>query len=213
MSKRKRIPYKRIAWVLSLLALIAWSVLGTGASLAWFTDTTPQLKNVFNFADFDLLVEYRKPDGTYADMDGVTTVFDENALFEPGYTQVVHLRVTNNGDVPFDYRTAVILRSYVPGTNVFGQSFTLQDHLRFGMATGDEAAVDAAVATREDAAALATQRLNTYYYQPASLGAGQTVYMALVVYMPTDIGNDANYRGTPIPEVKLGISVTATQQH
>lgn len=211
MARFKRIPYKKITWVLSLLAFIAWSLLGTSASLAWFADTTPQLKNVFNFADFDLLVEYRQADGSYADVDGETSVFDENALFEPGYTQVVRLRVTNEGEVPFDYRTAVILRSYVPGTNVFGQSFALQDYLRFGMITGDEASVDVAVSTREKAAALATQRLNTYH-EPAALGAEQTAYVALVVHMPTDTGNDANYRGTPIPEVKLGVSVTASQQ-
>lgn len=212
MTHTKHIPYKKITWVLSLVALILWSILGTGTSLAWFTDTTPQLKNVFNFADFEVLAEYRLADGSYDDMDGETAVFDESALFEPGYTQVVRLRVTNVGEVPFDFLTAVILRSYVPGTNVFGQSFTLQDHLRFGLVAGDEATVDAAVATRESAAALATQRLNTYH-DPIPLQAGKTAYVALVVHMPTQVGNVANYRGTPIPEVKLGISVTATQQH
>ena len=45
-----------------------------------------------------------------------------------------------------------------------------------------------------------------------SLGVDQEHYMALIVRMPEEVGNVANYRGTDIPTVKLGLSVNASQQ-
>lgn len=36
--------------------------------------------------------------------------------------------------------------------------------------------------------------------------------MALVVRMPEEVGNEANYRGDDIPKVELGIIVKADQQ-
>ena len=57
----KKTSYKRIALALSLCALIIWGILGTGASLAWFTDTSPEINNIFHFADFDLVVAHRLP--------------------------------------------------------------------------------------------------------------------------------------------------------
>jgi hypothetical protein len=36
-------------------------------------------------------------------------------------------------------------------------------------------------------------------------------YAALVVYMPEEVNNVANYRGASVPKVKLGITVHAQQ--
>jgi len=36
-------------------------------------------------------------------------------------------------------------------------------------------------------------------------------YAALIVYMPEEVGNKANYRGFDVPQVKLGITVFAQQ--
>lgn len=36
-------------------------------------------------------------------------------------------------------------------------------------------------------------------------------YAALIVYMPEEVGNKANYRGFDVPQVKLGIKVFAQQ--
>ncbi|MBQ8202988.1 MAG: hypothetical protein IJZ75_01750 [Clostridia bacterium] len=55
-------------------------------------------------------------------------------------------------------------------------------------------------------------KLSNYATDEASLEAGKTVYMAIVVHMPEGIGNEANYRGDEIPKVELGIIATATQQ-
>ena len=51
--------YKKLALVLSLSLIIVWMILGTGASLAWFTDTSEEVKNIFHVAEFDLEVSHR----------------------------------------------------------------------------------------------------------------------------------------------------------
>jgi hypothetical protein len=42
------------------------------------------------------------------------------------------------------------------------------------------------------------------------VGAADKV-MALVVYMPEEVGNEANYRGADIPQIDLGLDLLATQ--
>lgn len=210
--KKKR-TYKRIALTLSLCLILLWSILGTGASLAWFADTSPEVNNIFHFAEFDLKVSYRVAKDTYRELDGQTKVFDEQALYEPGYVQVVVLKIENEGTVPFNFNTAVNVTDYTPAINVFGQSFNLQDHLTFGVVSAEtEAQLDAQIATRKQAMAHANMPLNNYSTDVAALDAKDEAYLAIIVCMPEEVGNEANYRGTDVPEVELGVIVSATQQ-
>lgn len=208
----KKRPYKKIALALSLWALILWFLLGTGASLAWFSDTSPEINNIFHFADFELEVSHRLTDGTWERVDSQTKVFEEDALYEPGYTQVVYLRVENKGDRALQFKTAVNVTGYTLATNVFGQFFSLQDHLKFGLAASDtEEAMKNSVPNREKAREIATSKLNNYSTAPTVLEAGKASYVALIVSMPEEVGNIANYWGEPRPKVELGIIVTADQ--
>ena len=188
---KKRI-YKQIALALSLCALIVWCILGTGASLAWFTDTSPEINNIFHFAEFDLVVSHRLTDGKWEEVDSQTKIFDEEALYEPGYVQVVYLKVENN---------------------VFGHDFMLQDYLKFGIKTADtEEEMKNSIPDRESAVEIASEPLHNYYETGAfELAPGGTKYIALIVRMPEEVGNVANYRGDTVPEVDLGITVKADQ--
>ena len=208
----KNKPFKRIALVLSLAALVIWGLLGTGASLAWFTDTTPDLTNIFHFADFDVGVYYEETDGNWTEITDKTKVFDEEALFEPGYVQVVYLKVVNRGDRPFEFFTAVNVNRSSPAENAFGQEFLLQDYLKFGItisSTPEE--MRESIPDRDAAVEIATMPLHSYATDTAVLESGEATYIALIVRMPTDVGNIANYRGSRIPEVELGITVKADQ--
>ena len=49
----------KIALAVGIVLLTLWGLLGTGTSIAWFHDETEEVRNVFNFAVFDLNVEYR----------------------------------------------------------------------------------------------------------------------------------------------------------
>ena len=208
---KKRI-YKQIALALSLCALIVWCILGTGASLAWFTDTSPEINNIFHFAEFDLVVSHRLTDGKWEEVDSQTKIFDEEALYEPGYVQVVYLKVENKGTVPFEFYTSVNVNGCIVATNVFGQEFMLQDYLKFGVTTADsEDAMKNSVPNREKAVEIADMPLHNYDTETAVLNPSATKYIALIVRMPEEVGNVANYRGDTVPEVDLGITVKADQ--
>ena len=208
----KKTPYKRIALALSLCALIVWCILGTGASLAWFTDTSPEINNIFHFAEFDLVVSHRLTDGKWEEVDSQTKMFNEEALYEPGYVQVVYLKVENKGTLPFEFYTSVNVNGCIVATNVFGQEFMLQDYLKFGVTTADsEDAMKNSVPNREKAVEIADMPLHNYDSETAVLNPGATKYIALIVRMPEEVGNVANYRGNTVPKVELGITVKADQ--
>ena len=208
----KKTPYKRIALALTLCLLILWGILGTGASLAWFADTSPEINNIFHVADFDLVVSHRLTDGKWEEVDGQTKIFDEKALYEPGYIQVVYLQVKNNGSVPFKFYTAINVNDCDVATNLFGQQFFLQDYLKFGLATADsEETMKNSIPTREKAVQIADMPLHNYDTETAILAPGATKYIALIVRMPEEVGNVANYRGDDVPKVELGVTVKADQ--
>ena len=211
-TQANKTAYKRIALALSLCALIVWGILGTGASLAWFTDTSPEINNIFHFAEFDLVVSHRLTDGKWQEVDSQTKIFDEEALYEPGYVQVVYLKVENKGTVPFEFSTAVNVNGCIEATNVFGQRYMLQDYLKFGLTTANtEEEMKNSIPNREKAVAIADLPLHNYDTETAILAPGATKYIALIVRMPEEVGNIANYRGNTIPKVELGITVKADQ--
>ena len=212
-AQARKTPYKRIALVLSLCALLIWAILGTGASLAWFTDTSPEINNIFHFGEFDLVVSHRLTDGKWQEVDSQTKIFDEEALYEPGYVQVVYLKVENKGTVPFKFDTAVNVNGCIKATNVFGQPFMLQEYLKFGLATANtEEEMKNSIPDRDAAVEIANEPLHNYYKSGSfELAPGKTKYIALIVRMPEEVGNIANYRGDVIPKVELGITVKADQ--
>lgn len=210
VAKKKK--FKKIALALSVVALVAWVMLGTGASLAWFTDNSNEINNIFHVAEFDLEVSHRLTDGKWESIDGKTDVFDDEALYEPGYTQVVYLKVENKGDVPFNFYTAVNVNGCNTAINVFGHTFLLQDYLKFGITISDtEEEMKDSIPDRDAAAAIATMPLHNYATDTAMLEAGGTCYIALVVRMPEEVDNVANYREDIVPTLELGITVKADQ--
>ena len=64
---------------------------------------------------------------------------------------------------------------------------------------------------RNAAEEIAVLPLHNYDTNTAVLQPGQTSYIALVVRMPKEVGNIANYRGDTVPKVELGITVKADQ--
>lgn len=206
-------PITKVILSLSIVALVVWSLLGTGTSLAWFTDRTEVVRNIFNFAEFDVLVEYKNAKGGYYDLEGATEIFDDEALYEPGYVEVIYLKITNNGDIPFDYKTAVGVSDYRPAVNLWGQSFNLRDHLEFGFVTADsETELSAIVNDRKTATELASTPLDNYESTTRSLAADSVTYAAVIIEMPESVGNVANHRSLLPPKIELMLVVTADQQ-
>ena len=213
--KRNKRTYTKIALTLSVIFFVVWTVLGTGTSLAWFADTTPVQKNIFYVGELDLVVSHRLADGSYEEITAETSIFDDEALYEPGYVQVVYLRIENKGDILFDYKMAIGVNDYTPAINIFGQSFNLQDYLRFGLVSADsEAELEKMVEDREKSKDNSTDDipLSTYTTETEMLDVGGIKYVALIVRMPEKIGNVANHNGESVPKIKLGLIVEATQK-
>lgn len=208
--------FTKKAMVLSVCLLALWAILGTGTTLAWFTDTTPTTKNTFTIGELDLDVFYKNDLLTdYEPVESDTSVFNDQARYEPGYTQVVYLHVVNAGELDFDYKVSVDRYSYVDSVNVLGGTLHLPQYLRIGVMFGD----DEAKLTREVAQALADKDtmevllLNQYSKTDTkTVPAGGERYVALIVFMPDTVGNEANYQtGAKIPTVELGLTVYAQQ--
>lgn len=221
MKKRK---VTKIAFVFSICLLVLWGFLGIQSTIAWYKDETPVAKNTFDIQELDLVV-YHKVEDDWEVVDRDTEIFDKEALYEPGYTQVVYLKIENKGEVDFDYKMSVDMISFVAGENEMGNPIYLPNYLKFGAVIEK----DEVTLNRELARVLATDDLddgaqpgveklplNTYSSAKGELdaekGEDSIDYVAIVIYMPEHIGNEANYRGDTIPEVQLGITVKASQR-
>jgi predicted ribosomally synthesized peptide with SipW-like signal peptide len=212
-SEKNKTQVKTIALALSLCVIFLWALLGTGVSLAWFHDTSTETKNIFHVANFDLAVSYKDETGNWMPIDGSTSVFDDDAIYEPGYAQVVYLKIENKGDCAFQFQSAVSVDKYTEAVNGLGQPFSLHEHLKFGAVFAEsEQAAAGKVQTRDDASKIATMKLSHYWEKSATLEAGGVTYMAMVVYLPVEVGNESNYRGDIVPKIELGLIFHATQQ-
>ena len=206
-----------MALALSACLFVIWWALGTGATLAWFSDADT-VRNVFQIGLLKMDVSYRNDIVTeYTPLQGTTKAFNDEALYEPGYTQVVYLKIDNKGDIAFNYKVAVTVEDSHNGKNAWGEDIYLPNYLRYGIVFGQtETDVQAQVKDRltarnqapNDWGALGTwSEISPYTYD-----VGENAhYAALIVYMPEQVGNAANYRGFDVPQVKLGIKIFAQQ--
>ena len=208
--KRKKIT--KAAFILSVGMLILWAVLGAGTTLAWFKDTTPVDKNSFLIGNLEMAVKYKNDTMTdYDTMDAGTDIFNDNALYEPGYTQVVYLKVENLGQIPFDYRMSIDVQSYVDSISSTGVHLHLPDHLKFGVIFGaSEADLDRELAQFYGDRQLKELEENTYSHKDVTVPVNGIRHAALIVYMPEEVENEANFRDTQ-PMVRLGITLLAQQ--
>lgn len=202
--------------LVSLIVFILILFMGHTATIAWLTYTTPTTRNTFQVGHMDLQVSYRNDNMTeFAPMLEDSAVFNDEALYEPGYTQVVYFKVQNNGTVPFDYR--ITARDYISikSTNIFGRSFDLADYIYFGMITAPTLEeLESKLSTREAAEAvakdLASQKLGTYTKDGSRLTMNQQEYAAIVLHMPRFVDNEANHNGKE-PTIIMGVTVSAQQ--
>lgn len=214
MKKRK---LTKVVLALSACLFLIWWALGTGATLAWFSDTDT-VRNTFEIGLLKIGVSYRNEIVTnYTPLQGATEVFYDKALYEPGYTQVVYLKIDNAGDMAFNYKVAVTVLDSKTGKNAWGETIYLPNYLRYGVVFGQsEADVQQQVKDRlaaKDHAPNDWGALGTWSeISPHTYDVGEDPhYAALIVYMPEEVGNAANYRGFDVPQVKLGIKVYAQQ--
>jgi len=206
------------ALVVSLLSLLLCCSMLVGTTFAWFTDSVTSGNNKIVAGNLDVELEYLVG-GTWKPVTETTNVFEENTLWEPGHTEVVYLKVSNLGTLALDYKLGVNIAHETGSTNVGGAEFKLSDYIQMAAIKG----VTTAYANREAARAAVTssKAINEGYAQEGTLHPANNLptdgvkeeYVALVVYMPESVGNEANYKtGYAAPQILLGINLYATQE-
>ena len=198
------------ALLLSALSLLLCVSMLVGSTFAWFTDNVTSTNNIIKSGNLDVELEYYDGD-SWEKVTATTNVFEENTLWEPGHTEVVYLKVSNLGTLALKYNLGINIVSEIESINVAGEALRLSDYIEFGTIDG----VETPYANRDAARAAVTnaQILSTGYDKVGAIKAGDPAqYVALVVYMPESVGNEANYRtGEVAPQITLGINLMATQ--
>lgn len=219
MRQEKKVGGTKRALLTSVLALVLSLAMLAGSTFAWFTDTASTGVNRIVSGNLDVGLQYWGvgEDGrkTWLTAENSKDLFDENALWEPGYTQIVYLKVKNGGNLALTYAMQITPVHETVGVNVDGEEFKLSDYIKFGWTafTADENGTPVAL-DREAAqtgvgeGAQLGKTLHRQAELPLKAGAEELV--ALVAWMPEDVGNKANYRNVA-PSIELSLKVLATQ--
>lgn len=211
MTKQKSTKRALLMSALSLLMCVSMLI---GSTFAWFTDEVTSGKNKIQAGNLDVELDYKKVvDGVATEWTTVkdkTDIFNPNALWEPGHVEVVYLRVSNLGSLELKYQLGVNVYNEVIGKTEDGKDIKLSDHLVFKTVETDAFTTY----TDREAVKLAAgteKGLKDYNGKTTALEVGGEDYVTLIVYMPETVGNEANYRGTDVPTIELGINLYATQ--
>ena len=228
------------ALLTSVMALVMCVVMLVGTTFAWFTDTASTGVNKIQAGNLDITVEYAKEkmndDGTlageltgWAPIDNATEVFDPNALWEPGRTEYVVFRITNNGNLALKYKLSLETLAQKPGTNKANKQFYLADYLcasaKVDVGPGEigsgVSTLGAFMTKLNDLGVAGVQNVLDPEYHPltdatvnGTLLPGKTNCVPMAIWMPTSVGNEANAIDDSeqhAATIDFGITVVATQ--
>ncbi len=205
-NSKKALLSSAFALVLSVAMLI-------GTTFAWFTDTASTAVNKIQAGNLDIKLAYKNSTtgGEFKEANRETPVFDNNALWEPGHVEYVVLKVSNTGSLALKYKLGINIASETGSTNVNNKAFKLSDYIRFAVLNDDQSSLDRDALV---AAATDSKLIKEGYSKEDHLLAGENneKVVTLVVWMPTDVGSEANHKTeVTAPSIDLGISVAATQ--
>ena len=226
----------------SVMSLVLCFAMLVGTTFAWFTDSVSSGVNTIQSGNLDIGVYYALPsdvvDGDISEekwkpVKQDESLFNNEALWEPGYTEAVFLKFVNEGSLALEYQLGVDILSEEIGKSMVGNDIQLSNYIQayacnsFSwdykdyLFTSREDAIDPAGApdpfydTLFNAANGAVNTPNNE--NPLSMDSWQwldveeTTYATIVLWMPTSVGNEANHDGENLPSIKLGLNVVATQ--
>lgn len=203
------------ALISSALAILMCVAMLIGTTFAWFTDTASTGVNKIQAGNLDVKLMYSTDMQTWKEATDQTKLFDDHALWEPGYTQVVYLKIVNAGNLALKYE-AGFSKNYTSnrGKNVNGDWYRVDNYLKIGTAEtatkfANREAVWSAIAATEKTLAKDVMLTDGWI----TLKAGESSKpFAVAIYMPSSVGNEANAsRHRPSSVSGLGIEVRATQ--
>ena len=202
------------ALILSVLSLVLCFSMLVGTTFAWFTDSVTSANNIIQSGNLDVDFKYWNGD-SWETVEGSSDILNPNAKWEPGYHEVVYLKVENAGSLSLKYQLGVNIISEKAGVNVKGEAFKLSNYILFGAIEGVNPENNR-YETRDEAInalkSVENKKISEGYTKASVLDSNTSVeYVALVIYMPETVGNEANHNGKVLPSISLGLNVVATQ--
>ena len=192
------------ALIMSIFSLLLCCSMLLGTTFAWFTDSVSSANNIIKAGNLD--IEMYWAEGT--DDPAVATWHDaskgaifNNDKWEPGYTEVRHIKIANVGSLALQYKVTFVAN---------GEVTKLADVI-------DVYYVDPAVQVASRDALANAPKLGTLTEVLASLGETGTGYLAsgendtitLALKMREDAGNE--YQGLGLCDGGFSVQLLATQ--
>lgn len=210
MSKTKK------SLLLSFLSMLLCVTMLIGSTFAWFTDNASTGVNSIQAGTLDIDVQYTQDGVIWSDLDNATDLF-AGALWEPGHTRVVALKVTNNGSLALKYQMGMNIVSETTGTNVYGAPFKLSDYLEvstLAQQVNDIGNITLGLAFQgeyeNDLGYGYPNKLSEVKHENHLL-PGDSHYLFIKVNMPETVGNEANAQLGYEASIQFGINILATQ--
>lgn len=237
----RRSSHKK-AFLSSLILLLLCFAMLLGTTFAWFTKNVSTSVSTIQSGNLKLKLEYAastKENGTLnwqpapLDENGSVDIFGTNGqpLWEPGYTGIVYFRISNDGNLALKYQYRINITNNTLGTSVTSEPIDLTDYLKLAVVekagstvcTEDEvnrALVSAAMLSSQSGlveetgsgrkGVAFTDSNNVALLPEATQNTSGVI--AIIVHMPTDVGNVANpQNGESVPSLTLSFDVAATQ--
>ena len=210
------------ALVSSALAILMCVAMLIGTTFAWFTDTASTAVNKIQAGNLKMEVSYKNTkDGEFAKVSKETPVLNNSALWEPGHVEFAVLKVKNVGSLALKYKLGINIVSETASYNASNKKFNLSDYIKYAVISGDKSGETRAELVAE-AEAADGKLIKEGYSKESKLKTTKDTNEALnneeivtlVVWMPTTVGNEANYSTKQTrfaPAINLGIEVAATQ--
>ena len=205
---------QKSVFIMSILALVLCVSLLVGTTFAWFSDSVTSGSNRIVAGNMDVILEYYdEAAGCWLPVEEDTALFDDEALWEPGYTHQIALRIANAGTLALKYQFTLSVTAESEGVNTSGETFKLSEHIRFGVMDheGVYATREEALAAAQDVSTALTER---YVSTAKVLDTANDAedYVTLVVYMPDSVGNAVNSQDDASrPHITLGLNLVAMQ--
>lgn len=213
MTDTKNARRALLSIVLSLVICFAMLL---GTTFAWFTDSVTSSSNVIMAGNLDIVVEYTLDGENWNDLDGADDLFQKGA-WEPGHTEVVALRIKNNGNLALKYAANMNIVNEKIGTNKDGADIVLSEILTVGTLVqganqiGD-IAVELAFANENMYKGTTAFKASNVLVENQELLPGDAHYVIIKVDMAETVGDEANAKDKDsVPSIEFGINVLAAQ--
>ena len=199
----------------SVTSLLLCFVMLIGTTFAWFTDEVTSANNIIKAGKLDVGMHWSTDNSTWKNAEGIFAepVFDYDK-WEPGYTEVRYIKVTNDGSLAFKYQM------YINPTGEVGKLAEVID-VSYDIVTGN--ANFEAPASKYDMGSLRTVgTLNDLIASNEAVAGGvllpegetaegyytKEIVVCIAFHMQETAGNE--YQGTSIGDA-FGINLYATQ--